>query len=590
MTDSTPHNPLDEALRRELADYGEAPSQRVWAGVRRNLPTAPPLRPRWRRKLPVLLLGLLPLFIGTLALLIYTQSAFHKVASPAVATISATRSATQASPATASPGANSDRATAAPVHHQADQTLPALTIEAAADARSRQVEPPSATVASNTKKRDRTGGISLPASGSVAAAFRRLATTPQASNIPVAAVRRNPGTIQPKRQTLRAAAAVAGAQISAQGRETSGKAAGSLAKPAASAAHSGASSLSGLPVAQSSILQRGDAATKGVATGATLPPKQPSSATTAGISEESAALHESTPADEEPAFLALSQGQRLENSRLGIDQLAYALAKPLPTLQLPTSLDGSPDSVVMAKPVARRWALQLAAGPTLSYRQLSQPKMPDYTSAIQLERPAVGMGAQVQLRGALSGRWALAAGVGFQQYASSLSIQVVTTRNMGAVATTSVASVQNRDTYNLLVLPVQLSYALGAGGRWQLAALGGLEPGLYLGGRSTAATLSQIPQPNTPPNSTSFPTIAANYGFTQRTYSGPAASPYRSWNLALSLGLDLRFRPAPASRWQLLVQPVGRYVVTPFMRETAVDYSRRPFSFGLLGGFSWDVR
>lgn len=209
----------------------------------------------------------------------------------------------------------------------------------------------------------------------------------------------------------------------------------------------------------------------------------------------------------------------------------------------------------------RRWSLLVLAGPTLSYRTLGPAptlaaQHPDFA---RLERPALGLGAQVQVRRVLSGRWALALGLGYQEYATRLALVVDT------------LPVHQRDTYRLLTVPVQVSYALGPPrGRLSTALLLGAEPGWYLGGRSTEGS---------------------GCGCEQRTYTSAVSSPYRPLSLAFSLGLDLRYRLGrPSSRWQWLVQPTGRYVATPFVRADAVGFTRRqPFSLGLLTGFSWDL-
>ncbi len=245
-----------------------------------------------------------------------------------------------------------------------------------------------------------------------------------------------------------------------------------------------------------------------------------------------------------------------------VDLLAWSQpALLLPSVPLAT-LTARPDS---SKPrqLARRWSLLVVAGPTLSYRTLGPaPTLaaghPDFA---RLERPALGLGAQVQVRRVLSGRWALAVGLGYHEYATRLALTFKD----------SVYSVHQRDIYRLLTVPVQLSYVLGAPkGRLTKGLLLGIEPGWYLGGRSTEG---------------------ADCGCQQQTYSA-TGSPYRTWSLALSLGLDLRYRLGGAdSRWQWLVQPTGRYVATPFVRSDAVGFTQRqPWSLGLLTGFSWDVR
>jgi hypothetical protein len=215
----------------------------------------------------------------------------------------------------------------------------------------------------------------------------------------------------------------------------------------------------------------------------------------------------------------------------------------------------------------RRWAVLAVAGPTLSYRTIGAAPAtlgtrPDFA---HLERPALGLGAQVQVRRVLSGRWALAVGLGYQEYATRLALQQVDSGRATHLG--------QRDTYRLLTLPVQLSYALGAPrGRLAKALLLGADLGWYRGGRSTEGSDCHCQQ---------------------RTYTAAATdSLYTARTLALSLGLDLRYRlGGPASRWQWLVQPTGRYVLTPFVKPNTAGFSpRQPFSLGLLTGFSWDIR
>ena len=113
------------------------------------------------------------------------------------------------------------------------------------------------------------------------------------------------------------------------------------------------------------------------------------------------------------------------------------------------ALTARPDSVPPAIPRARRWSVLVLAGPTLSYRTLG----PAPTLAAQhhdfarLERPALGLGAQVQVRRVLSGRWALAAGLGYHEYATRLALGVVDTSGR------SPRSVRQRDVYRVRTLP-----------------------------------------------------------------------------------------------------------------------------------------
>jgi hypothetical protein len=210
-----------------------------------------------------------------------------------------------------------------------------------------------------------------------------------------------------------------------------------------------------------------------------------------------------------------------------------------------------------------RWALLTLVGPTLSYRTLGVAPDNSASNVAGLERPALGLGAQMQLRRVLSGRWSLAVGLGYHEYTTSLTLQV------RSASDSTYRAVNQHDAYQMLTLPVQLGYTLHRPReRLATAVLVGAEPAWYLGGRSTAP------------------------GGQQLSYRSATASPYQPWVLGFSLGLDLRYRlGSPASRWQLLVQPTGRYVLTSFVRPDAAGYpARQPFSLGVLTGFAWELR
>lgn len=266
----------------------------------------------------------------------------------------------------------------------------------------------------------------------------------------------------------------------------------------------------------------------------------------------------------------------------------------LQALALPAPLVARPDSAGPWLPPARRWSMLALVGPALSYRttgqlftvQQSYAAAPAPTTTASnfagrtlsadlaaLERPAAGLGAQVQVRRVLTGRWALALGAGYQEYATQLVGQVTVARAAYNTAVSdSTFTVNHRETYRFFTLPVQLSYALGSPrGRLSLGLLGGLEPSWYQGGSVTVLS-----------------------GTTARSlsFSAAAGSPFNSFNLAASLGLDARYRLGrPASRWQLVVQPTARYVATSFVHGNASNYaSRQPYSLGLLTGFSWQLR
>ncbi|WP_375417616.1 hypothetical protein [uncultured Hymenobacter sp.] len=568
MSDSpdNPH-PLDEALRRHLSSYGETPSPQVWASVRAQLPgqpTAGPM-PRWRRpaRRLSLLLGLL------LGLLLSLGAGVWLLTDPV-------------NPLARRPG---------PLATKRSQPTDAQRRPLLATAQ------PNLTAGSNSGQSDADLATSLPPAEREA--------SPEAA----------PGALTHPNKQLRAAKSAAKAPLGQAGLMARARlrpgALGPLTAPgdgsAQTASRAALSTLSKRPTrrpgnsptpptlpeaaASGSAGQPAPESDQAAVTARTLRPTAPETPGTAGSGTPSLGPDDEAEVNEaEPLPTTQSPAQLPLAERLASRQVAMLQAGPLGTrpeaLALPLDSAGPP-----AAAKRRRWALQAVAGPTLSYRTLRQPWRAGPAELTQLERPGLGWGAQVQLRRVLSGRWALAAGLGFQQYATQ-SAQVESSSNVSYVVWRAASTVApRRDTYNLLVAPVQVSYALGSfGPRWQVAAVAGIEPGRYLGGRSAAfgnaSALDNISPPAASPTPNGMPT---SFNFGQRTYTGAETSPYRAWNLGLSLGLDLRYRLGPASRWQLLAQPTVRGLVSPFAQANAPDYSRRPFSLGGLAGLSWDV-
>lgn len=584
LPESDRQNPLDEALRRELSSYGETPDPRVWAGVRRNLPGAPALRPRWRRPLPLLLLSLLPLLVATLiwwrplrpkrllTKVLPAGSGVFGAASPAdKLTIGA-----GANPAAK---ANSGRPAGRVLAASASATSATSSNSASINAASGAV---AALGAANAHRGERytavqqrgLGSSTYRLQGEAAAVVGRLRpfnrkirpgvvadvlAGPELAGQPP----RRPLSFQPGMPAFALAQSRPTKVLRAAGQQPTGD------RPKVAPAGSSANTLAqaNQPTTATGDLAAGKA---GMITLAAAP--------VATFATSSAAISQASQA------LPVA-GEAVVH----LPHTGFSLSANLP---LPTRLAAIADST---KPTARlnhRWALLAVAGPTLSYRTLRQPRNTGRPDVAQFERPAAGFGAQLQVRRVLSGRWALAAGLGYQQYATRLTLQVVSAPpNTTSFPTSNYPqpqvsqSVQSRDTYQLLTLPLQLSYGLGVPGRhWQMAVLGGVEPGYYLGGSSTADNTYSSSVNNANNGSLSL----ADF-YNQRTYSNASSSPYRTWNLGLSLGLELRYRRAPTSRWQVLVQPTGRYVATPFLRADAADYSRQPFSLGLLAGLGWEL-
>ena len=179
----------------------------------------------------------------------------------------------------------------------------------------------------------------------------------------------------------------------------------------------------------------------------------------------------------------------------------------------------------------------------------------------QQERLSTGFGVRVQVSRVLNGRWTLSAGLGYQEYASTVeTTQTAYDRFFSASTTTST----HRDTYHFLTLPVQAHYALGqAGKRLRYGVVAGAEAAIYLSGSNVQL------------NGTAKDWNAGN-------------SPYRSLNLALSTGLDVRYRLAP--RLEMVVQPTATYFLNPLTRPATGLPPRYLWGGNALVGLSYHLR
>ena len=242
-----------------------------------------------------------------------------------------------------------------------------------------------------------------------------------------------------------------------------------------------------------------------------------------------------------------------------------------------------------------RWAVQVLAGPSLTYRQLSsagQPNSPSppsgpaagYNYAIlpnpdvtSLERPALAGGGEVSLRRNLNQTWSITAGLGYVEYATRLALQLVkpaaTSYQLPAVDST-LTSIHRRDTYHFVTVPVRVGYSWAITPRWRAGVLAGADVALYVGGRTTEGSACAC----------------------QSQTWGLSDSPYRRLSLGLSLGAEARYRIN--GRWELLAQPTLSYLVTPLGSSSAASstialartYTQRyPFGGALLLGAAYDL-
>lgn len=588
-----PRDPLLDALRERLGDYGAPPPPGAWAGIQQRLPA--PRRPWWRRSRHLLALLLL-----VVALTGYVLSRSGRLVSQPTGLLASHPGGAPARslPTPEAPGPEAVATLGSKRHLESITAPTSRTTTALPKARTNSALPATATTSTTSTTSIAKAPLSAATKAAplvAAADYRRLArATRRAPTQPLAP------------QSLRGSAIKQQEVVSHS--PVSRLAGHSLATAPISQLHRWRSPVRPAPLQPSTLRtnspkkasrpttqplaeavdkkrvpgshRRADASQRyrvqpAALLGYRLPVTRRFRQRRTGLAAYPAQRgNESATIAPTPTALATflsahSSGQRAASTEaaalasLGLRRAGLLLRAPG---VLPSSLAALPDASPAARP-ARRWALLATAGPTLSYRLIGAAPAtlgtrPDFA---HLERPALGMGAQVQVRRVLSGRWALAAGLGYQAYATRLALQQV---DSGRTTHFSL-----RDTYRLLTLPIQFSYALGAPrGRLAKGLLLGAEVGWYRGGRSTEGS---------------------DCGCRQQTYTASTGdSLYSAKTLALSLGLDLRYRlGGPASRWQWLVQPTGRYVLTPFVKPNTTGFSpRQPFSLGLFTGFSWDIR
>jgi hypothetical protein len=209
-----------------------------------------------------------------------------------------------------------------------------------------------------------------------------------------------------------------------------------------------------------------------------------------------------------------------------------------------------------------RWAVEVLAGPALSYRRLSADSA--YGAGLRrLERSAVSYAGQLQVSYALTPRWRLAAGLGYTEYATRYNY-ILRRRAVYDSLPPTQQSVQRRDTYRYLTLPLQARYEFGHGSRLRYGVLGGSTLGLYLGGRTSSGT---------------------SCACQQQSWSA-TSSPYRRISVGVTVGGYARYQLAP--RWTLLAQPSFTYSLLSASKPQ-MGPARRPFAAGLLTGFSFDL-
>ncbi|MBF9237176.1 outer membrane beta-barrel protein [Hymenobacter sp. BT683] len=598
MTDRKPDD-LFDALRDRLADYGQEPPAQLWAGIRAQLPppvAQPQLRRRRRRWAPLGLLLLLFTVGGGAGWLWWKPGRATRTTAtsqPAAVDIAAVNTD---QPATTG---NKKSASGAATTESYDQPTSATQAEERAVASVKAAAPSTQPLGSSANNPDLTKASSAIRS-SVANAPSR-ATTSAAARVSGARVATRPSAItaaagaiaSSRSKTRRAKELENGEMLVAANRTTRLSAARTL-RGQARRPKSAATFPSAEPnqISSSATQPSGRAASQRPKAGPTvataahaLSVQKPNPSLPAGINAL-AGVPATSVAAAANAALPLSErvAETSVQSRVAVLQLATS---PLSSvLQLtPVEVDKPP-----VPPIATRWAVQVLAGPALTYRQLAagaQTKAPsplpaplpvrgqlvavgrNASGVADLERPALGSGAQVTVRHTLTKNWNVSAGLGYSEYATRLVIKQVYSNNFSSTIPNSIdstgTSFRRRDTYRFATVPLRVGYGWAPTGRWRVGLVAGVDAALYVGGNSTEGS--------------SCACTTQNWGF--------SGSPYRRFSLGTSLGADFRYQLT--GQWELVAQPTATYFLTPLTSVRSGYYPRRPLGATALLGVSLNL-
>ena len=587
MTDRHPDD-LYDALRDRLADYGQEPPAPLWANIRAQLPppvAQPQLRRRRRWSPVLLLLGLLVAVVGGTYLFWRHAAATSPLAN---------RTSAAQSPAARLNQPNSS----APNGAEMAASTPSLpnagrNTEPQATTRNSAITPSPDTYAANTTPITAADDAATTPAGTRIANGKLGAQTKRNES----AVRLMAGQPRTKvRKTGFGTVAAANEQAEARSKSPIGNravenAAFALAlktdvsnRARRRAAQAAAASTSVGSLATQSVLSEGDTMAK------TTPNVKPAGNTNRNDSAKTMVAQRGVPVSpisldtnsSLPAVAHFPAATPAQTTRI----MAIGRVDNSPVALRLSSVPGpfvrpQPDSLYLPKVLARHWALLVLAGPALTHRRLGSstldqvlapsstlglpsPNTKDSAMTRQLaqrERQSTGFGVQVQVSRVLDGRWTISAGLGYQQYASTAEItQTFSNRFMPP----STSTLTHRDTYRFLTVPVQAHYALGqAGKRLRYGLVAGAEAAIYLSGRNLQSS-GTIKDWNT------------------------SSSPYRSLSLALSTGLDVRYRLAP--RLEVVAQPTATYFLNPLARPATGLPPRYLWGGSALLGLSYHLR
>lgn len=591
MTDRNPDD-LYDALRDRLADYGQEPPAALWAGIRAQLPppvAAPQLRRRRRAR--VAWLGLLLLLVGIGSwqgwrLSHPSRRSRAEVATRNQSTPNEPRISTNNQPATPHPATLI--AGNATNHAGGTGPVTSAALEARMDARTAIA---AAAGRAPVATREAPGEITT-ANNIVVAPMQSRSTDKKTSQPSPGDALANGALATSAGGTARQAgrADVAAAAAVATGRPN--------AAPKARARKQRLYSTTTNRAKKRRITSRPNAVATADQLAAAIAAPQAKAKTSA---DQHNAILLSTAPDKSAISMAAGAVPAVTKSsnEVPAEPISFAAwgrlqPRPVDLLQAPlatpTVLAPTDTLPHPGKAAVSRWAVQLLAGPALTYRRLGGSgtlqaapvnfynQAGNRTSVAAQELPTAGFGAQIQVQRVLNGRWTLSTGLGYQEYATRLAFQTVpasaaapNTFPMNAppriIDSTQIRSANLRDTYRFVTVPVRVGYWLGVGGRHlRFGLLGGADAAFYLGGATSEGS---------------------SCGCTSQTW-GPTGSPYRSLSLSLSLGLDLRYRLGP--RWELLAQPTGTYFLTPLTRPASGFAPRNLLGGSMLLGISYGLR
>lgn len=596
MTDREPDD-LYDALRDRLADFGQEPPAPLWAGIRAQLPppvAQPQLRPKRKRTSLALLLLLLIMASGAGWHWWHKQS----LKDPATASKQTRTAAKQSEIAYQKSKNTPESSTEAAISVKrglldAQPQKGATTNSEVAVAANDAVDKATAVVTHNestlstvgTKEAHETERTALFATTSRSQQPRKQLLTGRTGDLSTVVVSGST-TSQSARGMTKHPAKGKGMREAAIAQFSPAKAIVGRRKmtenpiagtPAARQAASSTFAAT-VPTDASATALNQSASALPVAGGLTIEPENPAVQATAS---QAAAAASGTGAS------AMAAARRAGSGAMTSDALSAAELARLQARSVALRLMAGPalaqprqTSIVPDEPSAiplSRWAVQIVAGPALTYRQLNtaalayaitpaitNPSKTQYTqtNVAELERPAMGSGAQVNVRRVLTQHWNLSAGIGYAEYGTRLALQQVRSAALTAVnpnvvvnQDSAITSIHRRDTYRFMTVPLRVGYTWPLAPRWSVGLLAGADVALYLGGTTTEGSACAC----------------------QTQTWGLTGSPYRRISVGASLGAELRYRLN--GRWELLAQPTGTYMLNPLAQSTYAYYRRH-----LLGG------